>query len=105
MEKKDVEKVWYPYFKQTMRKHESGYRMFEVGYITRDGEIHKIGACSDVINIGNIFMDNNMRCHLDILDSGHIRIISSDVYKSIKWIHERFGMSDAELEYGEPNII
>lgn len=27
---------WFPYIKPTRRKHDSGYRMFEVGYIFED---------------------------------------------------------------------
>jgi len=77
--------------------------MFEIGYIQNDGTKHIIGKCSDVVNIGGIGADDNVACSVDILDGGEIRILGKS-RKSIKWQHEDWAISDAQLEYGEPNI-
>lgn len=87
-----------PYFKPTRRKHESGYRIVEIGYITVSGDRKQvIGECSDHISWMEGLTEPGRRqpsINIDVDDGGHIRI-----YSGFKWQDDDYALSSALLEY------
>lgn len=75
------------YIKPTRRIHESGYRIFECGYII-SGENKKckekiiLGERSDHISLSIIRENKNIYLNLDLTKDGYIRIFSDG---PIKW--------------------
>ena len=70
----------YPYIKPTRRKHDSGFRCFEVGYCERGAKnqainIQVLGQCSDHILLSS-FINQNSDINLDLTTNGYIRIYS-----------------------------
>lgn len=94
-----VEERWYPYFKPTRRIHgDSGYRVFEIGYIHHDQKTKVvIGSCCD--HIWNY--NKTPKFNMDLLRNGCIRC--HEVNLGLKWSCESFCLSTMELEYGWPS--
>lgn len=98
-------KSFVPYIKQTTRKHESGWRMFEVGYISGsnidpDSEVIKFGVFADAIHIWNEGLGcSHSGFNLDITPKGRIRLIPRGG-SQLCW--EDFATSDFMLKEGDP---
>lgn len=85
-----------PYFKQTMRMHDSGYRAFEIGYITLDMTKKAILAKhSDHVSWMENLLNRNRRVsfNMDIAAGGEIRIFRGFAWDSM------VPLSSALLEY------
>ena len=92
---------WFPYIKPTRRKHSSGYRVFEVGYVHKDEKTKEIIAeCTDHVAIGD-FGEVLEDVHIDLLNNGCIRFFCHE--HDIKWSHDS-AISDAYLVYGTPVV-
>ena len=97
------------YIKQTMRRHESGYRVFECGYLlAEEGEkpTKKIvisegtdHVATDVLGLADF--NKAININLDLTLNGYIRIFTRS-NKPIKWQCEDFGMSDMYIQFGQP---
>lgn len=91
---------YYPYFRTTRKKHESGYLVFEVGYCMDEGYL-PIAQCSDVIYMYDLLHaaePNDWRLNIDSADYGYFKIFAD---KAIRW--RRPVMSSAILEEGAPD--
>ena len=94
---KETKKRWCPYIKQTKRKHESGFRCFEIGYIADDLTTKVvIGKYSDHVWSYSI-KPRTMDLNMDIMPGGEIRLHS---FEGVKW---RYAGSSAILESGWPD--
>lgn len=90
------------YIKPTRLKHESGYRLFEVGYCEygtgeRIGK-KKVLSHSDHIHtdfMGLLSFDRTVNINMDLTVDGYIRIWGSE-NKVVVW--DRYPMSSAELK-------
>jgi len=93
-------KEWFPFFKQNKRKHDSGYRCFDVGYVM--AEENKV---IDEVIIGtytdHIGLNDEVKCNIDIMDDGKIRIHSK---KWVKWSRS-IGGSSMYIEQGLEDSI
>ena len=89
-------KGYCPYVKQTRRKHDSGYRMFEVGYVNKNDtkDIIVIGSCCDHVWIR---CKNDVSC--DILDDGRIRYFTNKIKNecTLHWQIDEFCVSSMIL--------
>ena len=96
-----------PYIKPTRRIHDSGYRMFEVGYCVekKPGKFEKriIGRCSDHIWVRSIECMGELpieSINIDLTRDGCIRFFINDEGKSkgckLRWSDE-LGLSTMVL--------
>lgn len=91
----DYQNKWFAYIKPTRRKHESGYRMFEVGYIRHDeSEKVVLGSCTD--HIWNMRM-LGQRFNIDLLNNGCIRFHAD---QGVMWDNNEWAVSTMGLEAG-----
>ena len=89
----------YPYIKPTRRIHDSGFRMFEVGYCwKKDGKFIKqeIGNCSDHIWIRGFDFLGDLpleAINIDLTREGYIRFFVHNEGKSegceLRWSDEQ----------------
>lgn len=82
-----------PYIKPTRRVHDSGYRIFELGYHDGDDNITKLGECSD--HIYQDYFSPPFRWNMDLTKKGYIRFFSHD--GDLRWKHENCIVSSASL--------
>ena len=83
---------WFPYIKPTRRIHESGYRIFEVGYVNRDQKRKVIvGECSD-----HVALWDHKSLNVDLLKNGCIRF-----HSHLPGLHWGIVASSAFLKIGE----
>ena len=101
--------IWNPYIKPTRRLHDSGYRVFEVGYCVVSGAkvIKKkvLGSCADhiyedysaiLLGKGNVWKGIN----IDLTRDGYIRFFSH--HYNLTWGDYPFCLSSMGLHQGEP---
>lgn len=100
-----------PYIKPTRYKHDSGYRMFECGYVAiADGnrplKKYVIGHGADHVFTDVLALVEKHRgfgVNMDLTLNGYIRIWSNG-YAPIRWQFEKSQMSSMELVLGVPQI-
>lgn len=97
--------MWYCYIKPNRHVHNSGYRCFEVGYCTVDGNLKVdkeivLGTYSDCIHLydlmGSYMNRGTFEVRMDLTKDGYIRLFNSE--NNFHWRQEIF--SDAILEPG-----
>ena len=76
---KIIKEKFLPYIKPTRRKHDSGFRIFEVGYCKLDGknrvsEKMVMGECSDSIWFRDLPTNKLFSLNIDLTYDGYIRI-------------------------------
>lgn len=91
----------YCYIKPTRYVHESGFRCFEVGYLTisNDNRVKDklvLSTGSDHIQLYEYF-DNGIKPNLDLLLDGYIRIFPFDS-NNYWWGSMDYVLSSAQLE-------
>lgn len=94
----------FPYIKPTRRVHDSGYRIFEVGYCklgkgNRIESKHIIGECSDHIYTTYdvlIGRSKSFSINIDLTKDGYIRFFSHQ--GDLGWDCEAFPVSSMALE-------
>lgn len=90
-----------PYIKPTRKVHDSGFRMFEVGYCEMKNAkvVNKrvIGLCSDHIHTDYGVLTGNepFPISMDLTKDGYIRFWSSQ--GELAWFPEDFAISSMEL--------
>lgn len=90
-----------PYIKPTMKVHDSGFRIFEVGYceIKNAKVVNKrvIGKCSDHIQTdsGVLIGKKPFSINMDLTKDGYIRLWSKQ--GELVWNMEDFAISSMEL--------
>lgn len=96
-----------PYIKPTRYVHSSGYRTFEVGYLSdNDKTKYVITKGSDHVYTDYSALYDSSKSfgiNMDLTKSGYIRIWSSGK-SPIKWTGEAIGLSSMSLEIGIPSI-
>lgn len=99
---------WMPYIKPTRFKHESGWRIFEIGYMIGGNKAEKvvpIARRSDHIILSPLFRldggdyHEQLALNIDLTLDGYIRIFSH-LPKGVRW--PEMNMSDTSLIPGEP---
>lgn len=98
------EDVWFPYAKPTRRVHESGWRMFEVGYCTigknkRTDKIIQLGGCDHIFTDYIDVLNRPFPVNMDITKDGHIRFFGGE--PNLKWRWDDFSVSDMSLIQGQ----
>ena len=78
-------KLWMPYIKPTRKVHSSGYRCFEVGYLTETEKI-VLGTTSDFISIKELLKNSPLRINLDLTREGYIRFYGNS--NGLRWDNE-----------------
>lgn len=102
---KDYSK-YVPCFKASRRKHESGWRMFTVGYVpfdsdTPDEDFIEWGTFPDVIHIWEEYFSMGVPdLNFDITPKGLIRIRAMRKGMKVRW--NFLASSDLMLEPGDP---
>lgn len=99
--------IWFPYFKPTEGVHNSGFGMFEVGYLTLDKEnkadkVIRLGSTVDDIWLTGMFLEkeDNVRISVDLTTDGYIRLHS---FSLIRWNKMTLGaLSSVWVEVGDP---
>lgn len=104
--------TWFPYIQPTNGVHDSGFGMFEVGYINMKTKEKKVlGACSDHICFWSIrTIDEKMgkddikMLNIDLLLTGEVRIFSQ--VQPIRWRYDYSGaaVSSMIIEVGVPSV-
>ena len=92
---KEEKNIWFPYIKPTKRRHSSGYRIFEVGYVNQKDETVIISLNTDHISLSKITKGN-----IDLLDNGCIRF--HEMETELRWWGD-IGTSSVWLENGKPD--
>lgn len=104
-ELKDYSK-YVPCFKASRRKHESGWRMFEVGYMSCDSDepdkdLIVWGTFPDVIHIWEEYFPMGVfSLNFDISPKGWIRVRAMRKDMKVRW--NFLASSDLMLEEGDP---
>jgi len=93
------------YIKPNRYVHDSGFRCFEVGYLTigagnRMEDKLVLNATSDHIQLYNDYINNGLKPNLDLLLDGYIRIYSLGAKREelYWWGNMDFVCSSAQLE-------
>jgi len=93
---------WWPYIKPTKKRHDgSGYRCFEVGYISQ-GEKRIIHSGADHIYWISMLNKPPLMINIDLLDGGEIQFFSKS--EGLRW-SDLFGFSSMQLEAGYKFLI
>lgn len=98
------------YIKPNMHKHESGFRCFEVGYLTvgDDNKMKEklvLSKYSDHIQLYQYF-DVKLEPNLDLLLDGYIRIYNIGSGENIWWGSMDYVLSSAQIcPIGEKRVI
>ena len=92
------------YFKPLEGKHDSGYQLLEIGYISADHtekivfrQIADVVHLWDVMEVGGF---TGPTISMDVLDGGYIRIFPKDPNVKMRWRSPSF--SDAFIELKDP---
>jgi len=92
----------YCYIKPNRRKHESGFKCFEVGYLVMNKQNRVedklvLGTYSDHIQLYEYF-DNSLQPNLDLTLDGYIRIYLITRGQNYWWGSDDFVVSSAQLK-------
>lgn len=86
-----------PCFRQTRKKHQSGFRIIETGYEV-DGRFVANTAAADCLHFNVFSPQYDFAVSIDLCPGGYYRILPHDIDRGLKW--ERDAYSDTELQTG-----